>query len=280
MGRIRTIKPEFFKHERLFDLEMETKFPIRIAFAGLWTCVDRAGRFEWRPRMLKTEILPYDNLDFTSVLDALTTRGFVIKYQANNREYGFIPSFNTHQVINNRERDSILPQPPDNIEEIDASSMCPPRVTTKLKSALGEQGKEGKGKEQGKEGNVTCHVANAPDDIQTAFDSYNLIAQELGLPLAQVLSDQRKAALRKRLKECGGLEGWHVVLNKLGESAFLCGEKTDFKCTLDFIITKSKFIRIMEGNYNDRYSSKDNADHETARRRKAIATGMAHRMER
>lgn len=111
MGRIRTIKPEFFLHEGLYDLEEETSLPVRIAFAGLWTQADREGRFKWRPRQLKTQILPYDDVDFSRVLDALLTRGFIGKYAVEGYEYGYVPGFLDHQVINNRERDSSLPEP-------------------------------------------------------------------------------------------------------------------------------------------------------------------------
>jgi hypothetical protein len=34
MARIRTIKPEFFRHGGLFDAEIETGLPLRVAFAG------------------------------------------------------------------------------------------------------------------------------------------------------------------------------------------------------------------------------------------------------
>src|ERR1017187_9624772 len=106
MQRIRTIKPEFFRHEGLFDLERETGLPVRIAFAGLLTCCDREGRFSWRPRMLKTLILPYDECDFSRVLDALATRGFIRKYRVGEDDYGLIVTFLKHQVINNRESPS------------------------------------------------------------------------------------------------------------------------------------------------------------------------------
>jgi len=111
--RIRTIKPEFFNHEGIFDAEHETKLPLRLAFIGLWCAADREGRFKWESRRLKTQIMPYDSCDFSRVLDALTTRGFIVKYATESGEYGCIPSFNRHQVINNRERDSELPEPND-----------------------------------------------------------------------------------------------------------------------------------------------------------------------
>jgi hypothetical protein len=57
MGRIRTIRPDFFLHDGLFDLESNSRLPLRLAFAGLWTQCDREGRFKWRPRRLKPENL-------------------------------------------------------------------------------------------------------------------------------------------------------------------------------------------------------------------------------
>lgn len=109
--RIRTIKPEFFLHEELFDLEQETGLPVRLAFIGLWCQADREGRFQWRPRTLKAGILPFDDTDFGRVLDALATRGFVVSYTCAGERYGYIPSFTKHQAVNNRESESDLPDP-------------------------------------------------------------------------------------------------------------------------------------------------------------------------
>ena len=78
MARIRTVKPEFFRHHDLYSLEMETGFPIRVAFAGLWTACDREGRFKWHPHELILDCLPYDEIDFSRVLHALVTRHYVL----------------------------------------------------------------------------------------------------------------------------------------------------------------------------------------------------------
>lgn len=125
MARIRTIKPEFFKHEDLFDAEQETGLPLRLAFAGLWTVCDREGRFEWRPRSIKTDVLPYDDVDFSRVLDTLATRGFVVRYRVAGKDYGLVPGFSRHQVINNRESDSKLPEPPQSPDIPDYSTPAP-----------------------------------------------------------------------------------------------------------------------------------------------------------
>jgi hypothetical protein len=145
--RIRTIKPEFFLHEELFNAEKETKLPLRIAFAGLWCAADREGRFKWEPRRLGIQILPYDGVDFSRVLDALTTRDFIVHYASGTGDFGVIPSFSKHQVINNRERESDLPDPSQctQTEHVDASGTREARVDHACKA-------EGKGREGNKEG--------------------------------------------------------------------------------------------------------------------------------
>ena len=109
MGRIRTVKPELFRHEALFEAEQDYQLPLRLVFIGLFTCCDKEGRFRWRPRQLKLDILPYDDIDFSRVLDALATRGFLVKYEVEGEVYGYIPSWHKHQNINNKEAESNLP---------------------------------------------------------------------------------------------------------------------------------------------------------------------------
>jgi hypothetical protein len=150
--RIRTIKPEFFHHEGLFEAELETKLPLRVAFAGLWCIADREGRFKWEPRRIGVQVLPYDGVDFSRVLDALATRAFVLKYRVGDACFGWIPSFLKHQVINNRESQSILPDPEGNIEETsintDEIDACPTRASRDDHAGQGEgKGREGNGKE-------------------------------------------------------------------------------------------------------------------------------------
>jgi hypothetical protein len=147
--RIRTVKPEFFTHEGLFELEKETSLPIRVAFAGLWCAADREGRFKWEPRRLGVQILPYDQVDFSRVLDALTTRGFTRRYRVDEKDFGVIPSFPIHQVINNREKESELPEPCNYLDSDACATREPPVSHAGKAEGKGKEGnKEGKGKEQ------------------------------------------------------------------------------------------------------------------------------------
>lgn len=146
MARIRTIKPEFFKHGDLFDSEQETGLPLRLAFAGIWCLCDREGRFRWKPREMKLDVIPYDDVDFSRVLDALATRGFLVKYQCEGVMYGWVPTFTEHQVINNREAASTIPAfKPEMAVIADAWLTRAPRVDH---APVGEgKGREGKGRE-------------------------------------------------------------------------------------------------------------------------------------
>lgn len=149
MPRIRTVKPDFFRHEKLQDLE-SANYRLRpmLVFAGLWGHCDKAGRFEWRPRQLKLDILPFLNFEMSQSLELLEAHGFIRRYTVDGNEYGCIQSFSDHQRIGGKEA-----QEPEKYPD-------PPPGTNG--EALGKQpgsngeapetaGREGKGRE--KEGN-------------------------------------------------------------------------------------------------------------------------------
>lgn len=143
MARIRTVKPDFFRHEKLYEAEKVSGLPLRIAFAGLWTASDREGRFRWAPRALKLDCLPYDDVDFALVLEGLRSHGFIVKYQTDKGEFGFIPSWHEHQHINQREAKSSLPVPSEECICKDGASTC-----THIPARGEGKGREGEGKEK------------------------------------------------------------------------------------------------------------------------------------
>lgn len=163
MGRIRTVKPELFVHEDLFEAEQQTGLPLRVAFIGLFTCADREGRFKWRPRTLKLAVLPHDEVDFSRVLDALITRGFLVKYASKTgEEIGLIPTFTKHQVINNRETPSDLPPPPNDAGltgDTTPTDTRDSRVDDASDTRAQGKGREGKGKEGNEEANASVPSA-------------------------------------------------------------------------------------------------------------------------
>lgn len=113
--RIRTVKPEVFTHDLLWQLEHVTHLPMIRSYIALWCVTDRGALFEWKPVVLKHHCAPYDAIDFEHVLNVLANTGFVVKYVSGGRVYGWIPRFLDHQNINGREQASRLPSPPANV---------------------------------------------------------------------------------------------------------------------------------------------------------------------
>ena len=101
--RARNIKPGFFKNELLAEL----KFESRILFAGLWCLADRRGILEDRPKKIKAEIFPYDpKTDINEMLDALQSRGFIVRYTASQGPAIYLPTFSVHNNPHHREKEN------------------------------------------------------------------------------------------------------------------------------------------------------------------------------
>ena len=105
--RARNIKPGFFKNDTLAELD----FAGRLLFIGLWGLADRAGRLEDRPKKIKAEIFPYDDVDVDSFLGELAKRSFIIRYEVDGNRYIQIVNFDKHQNPHPRETPSNIPAP-------------------------------------------------------------------------------------------------------------------------------------------------------------------------
>ena len=146
MPRIRSIKPEFFLHEGLAELQALT----RLLFIGLWTQADGEGRLADRPMRLKASLLPYDDADVDKMLESLASHKerFIVRYVSNGTPAICIPSFKDHQRITGKEAETV-------------SEYAPPatsnsgEATGNQRGNIGEtpdvqerKGKEGKGGER------------------------------------------------------------------------------------------------------------------------------------
>lgn len=150
MARIRSIKPDFFRHEALQDAEIANpgKYPMMV-FAGLWGHCDSKGRFEWRPRQLKLDILPFLPFDMAETLEILAKSGMVNRYEVDGKSYGEIPTFEKHQRLSGKEVTEGEKHPEPNGE-----------ATGKQSGSNGDEqeSQEGKGREGNRNG-----VNPAPD---------------------------------------------------------------------------------------------------------------------
>jgi len=130
MARIRTIKPEFFTSS---DIVKMTPLA-RLFYVSLWCESDREGRLKWDLDTFKLRYFPGDNCDLETLAEELTSRELIILYEIDGKDYAEIPTFKDHQVINNREAESVIP--------------ARVKVACTRDSGEGKEGREGKGKER------------------------------------------------------------------------------------------------------------------------------------
>ena len=204
-------------------------------------------------------------------------------------QYLFIKNFDKHQVVNkpsapllhgwekSHNPKTYAEKMGCDYQELGDNDLTPIPETSHTTIAPLLTGKERKGKEgKGKEGKgrerITSQAAIASDDIKEAFNYYNLIAEKYGLTKAIKLSDDRKRLLGARLNEYG-LDTWKEAMDKVGSCPHLMGDNDrNWKADLSFFLKKSKFLKHMEGSYEQ--SNNNTADRERDRRRKAIVAGL------
>lgn len=109
MARARNIKPGFFLNDKLAECDIST----RLLFIGLWCIADREGRLKDRPKRIKAEVFPYDDIDVEPLLAQLQENGFIIRYTVDEHEYIQVVNFNKHQNPHVKEAESTLPPCPN-----------------------------------------------------------------------------------------------------------------------------------------------------------------------
>lgn len=79
---------------------------------------------------------------------------------------------------------------------------------------------------------------------------WNATASRCGLKSIRDLTPERRQTLRHRINGYS-LEDFGLVLRAIERSSFLRGERNWKGCTFDWVIKKSNFQKIIEGNYDD-----------------------------
>ncbi|MBP8168858.1 MAG: hypothetical protein KAX99_04255 [Azonexus sp.] len=263
MARSRNIKPGFFRNADLVELPFEA----RLLFIGLWTIADRAGRLEDRPKQIKMELFPADNMDCDVLLKQLADIGVIERYEANGKRYMQVVNFGKHQNPHKDEKQSTIPSN-DGEEE----------------NAIEDQGQQSANimHAQCKHGATSEVVVLIPDSLVPSSDAdasvvaRNSLAQcphqeiislfaeqlpELSQPrvwngareknLANrwkwVLADQKKKG--KPSDKEAGLEFFRRMFAYVAKCDFLMGKKKDWSCSLPWIVEAENFAKIIEGNF-------------------------------
>ncbi|MDG5498940.1 hypothetical protein [Marinobacter sp. BGYM27] len=103
--RARNIKPGFWRNEDLVELPFEH----RLLFVGLWMLADREGRLEDRPKRIKMEVFPSDDVNVEVGIQDLMAMGLVERYVSEGVKVILITKFAEHQSPHHSEKRSDLP---------------------------------------------------------------------------------------------------------------------------------------------------------------------------
>ncbi len=235
MARIRTIKPEFFTSSDILELTPLS----RLFYIALWCEADREGLLNWNPKTLKFRYLPADDVEVEDIADELIIAGLILIFtDGDGKEIASIPSFKNHQVINNREADSVIA----------------PRVKGASARVQAEGRKEGKGRERkGKEGkgreNPLVEQKPLDDDVMTIFCYWKKIMESPG----SVMDEKRIKLIVNALKNyspadiCKAIRGCSKSPHNMGQNE----QKTKYN-GLNLILRDAehidRFIALDAGN--------------------------------
>lgn len=223
MARIRTIKPEFFTSSDILALTPLS----RLFYVSLWCEADREGLLKWDTETLKFRYFPKDKVDIEAMAAELVNQGLIrVLIGDDDKEYAEIPSFKNHQVINNRESESIL------IPRVKDAS---PRVQAEGKEGRERKGREGKGREH------ASVPPNGDDDLFPNVDpqvvsDFKTLRRQKKAPITKtamdkIVSEAGKAGitLEAALRLCcsRGWQGFEAewILSKAGTKAAVQNDK-------------------------------------------------------
>ena len=199
-----------------------------------------AGRCNSNGIIFLTENIPYtnkmlaDELDFDeSVIELALT--ILEKFGMITRDGTMlsIPGWEEHQNI-------------DGLEKIREQTRKRVAEHRKRQKELSEEERMPEIPEQ-----ISCEKDLVkPGDVQKVVDEWNKL-QQFGIQPIARMTPKRSQLLKARIREYG-MDKVMEAIEKVKKSDFLTGRKKDFIITFEFFINPNKFIKILEGFYDNR----------------------------
>lgn len=277
MARARNIKPGFFRNADLVELPYE----VRLLFIGLWTVADRRGRLEDRPKQIKMELFPADDININEALDSLASIGLIHRYEAAGVKCIEVVNFEKHQNPHKAEQESALPNRDGHIASTE-KARCKHGASTVQAQDDGQPKQLHAGlipdslllipEEDMAETGVAAFVPpSAPADangVQTTQPVDTCPHQAIVALFAEVLPSARQVRdwtparqqlLRARWREDAkrqDLAWWRRFFGYVGQSDFLMGRsatpgRKPFELGLEWLLKSENFAKVREGAYHE-----------------------------
>lgn len=186
MARIRSVKPELWTDSDFVELSIVA----RLLFVALWNFASDYGVLPDKPKQLKMQCLPGDNVEIVPLLDELVTRRFLVRTcDPTGTPVLIVRTFTQHQKVDKRTPGrwgdpATWTNPPLNFGEDSPSA---PRIPPTDRTGQDRTGGEWKGEDEDRTAPALVRqLRPVPDEPQrsSSFDATIEIASE-------AITDQR-----------------------------------------------------------------------------------------
>lgn len=194
MARIRTIKPEFWKHEELSALPE----PTHMLAGALLNYADDEGYFNANPALVKAECCPLrePSVSVPDSLKSLSKMGYIqLGSTPDGKRYGRIVKFDEHQRVNR--------PTPSKIKTLGVVWEASPTTHTQITEASPPEGKGKEGNREGEQGTGNRETSSLRSDSASA-----------DADASRVASLKAKKAERLRTVTVDAIEAYNRILGK------------------------------------------------------------------
>ncbi len=181
----------------------------------------------------------------------LTSRGIQKRYKEIVSRRKDVEIVTEYLLVENNFGVNTVIEPTECIHDVDM--MSAEYMPDDIKST---QSKVNRKESRVKEEKSKEEEAKKPVPYKKLLEIYHNTLPEL--PKVIKLNDSRRKAIKSRIAEYS-LKDIESVFKKTSESDFLTGKSKDWSANFDWIMKSSNFIKILEGNYDNRQGGQDAA---------------------
>lgn len=123
--RKRELSPTFWRDERVWKLTHHAK----LLYLGLFGVADRAGRMLDKPFEIGVEVWPWAPMEASALIDEIVNVGLICRYEVRGQRLLAFPkvAWAKHQRLHPKERPSILPANPLEVQVAEGAPQGSPR---------------------------------------------------------------------------------------------------------------------------------------------------------
>jgi len=250
MASGRMLKKNVSTSKKLSSLKSDSS---RLVWTWLLAHLDVAGRFSGEPDVVKGSVVPrlkhLSEKRVEEILKELDDVGLIRLYTVASEKYLEFCRFEDFQNLRaDREGESKIPEPIDNIENKDNSGSSPGAIQ-ESSTVLRDRDKD---KDRDKD--------RDKDELNSElfFNKWNVFAE--GHRLTKITGIEKGSAREVHLRTLAKKKEFNFdsLLEIIGKSPFLLGQidskmgSARFFVTFDWIINKTNYQKIVEGNYLER----------------------------